>query len=336
MKSYAEVENGLSAKAEIWLVTGCAGFIGSHLIERLLNLNQKVVGVDNFATGFQANIDKVLASIGSQKAKNFTFHEIDICQLDKFSAVVADVDYILHQAAIGSVPRSIADPIYSHQSNVDGFCNLLVSAKENKKIKKIVYASSSSVYGSDSADEKREDQTGDLLSPYALTKKTNEMYADVFTRTYKFKAVGLRYFNVFGPRQNPEGAYAAVIPKWIEAVNSNKGITIFGDGTTSRDFCFIENVVQANILAAASGQDFAHRVFNVALNRSTSLNELAQTIVKISGKSGNDVAIRYEDFRPGDIYKSCADITRIKETFGYAPVVFIEDGLKKTFESYTR
>jgi UDP-N-acetylglucosamine/UDP-N-acetylgalactosamine 4-epimerase len=334
MMTYNEISKILVKQPSTWVVTGCAGFIGSHLLERLLNLNQNVIGIDNFSTGFKANLDKVSQIVGPEKFKNFRFHHLDICDPEAISPLVLEADYILHQAAIGSVPRSIAEPIHSHRSNVDGFFQLLLSAKESKRFKRIVYASSSSVYGSDSSEYKTEAVTGDLLSPYALTKKTNELYADVFARTYNFKAVGLRYFNVFGPRQNPQGAYAAVIPRWIEAIKGHLPMTVFGDGSTSRDFCYVENIIQANILAAVNDLTSNHQVFNVALHRTTSLNELLHTLIEISGESRDSFKITHTDFRQGDIYKSCADISLIKNLLGYQPAVFIQEGLEKTFVSY--
>lgn len=327
--NYIEIETLLKQSRSRWLVTGCAGFIGSHLCERLLSLDQEVVGIDNLSTGLESNVT-LLRNLSS----NFSFCEVDITDLEKLKECIGNVDYILHQAAIGSVPRSISDPITSHRSNVDGTCNLLVFANQ-KKVKKLVYASSSSVYGDDSSDFKIEEKTGNLLSPYALTKKTNELYADVFARTYELKCVGLRYFNVFGPRQNPNGPYAAVIPKWIDSLKSKEGISINGDGSTARDFCYIENVVQANIISAVNEQEFAHDIFNVALGGKTTLNDLAKKLIAISGLDKDQIEIRYNPFRKGDIYISCANISKIEKTFNYIPAVKIDEGLRLTYESFS-
>lgn len=332
MNKYIEIENKLLSEPSIWMVTGCAGFIGSHLTNRLLKLNQKVIGIDNLATGKRENLELLKEDLNSEQVNSFKFFEIDICNLEKLKPHFEGVEYILHQAAIGSVPRSIKEPLCSHQSNVDGFCNLLVLAKDSKKLKKIVFASSSSVYGDDNSEEKIEDRVGSVLSPYALTKKTNELYADLFARVYDLKIVGLRYFNVFGPRQDPSGQYAAVIPRWISAVKNNSEITIYGDGTTSRDFCYIENVIQANLLAATSILEKNYEVFNIALNGSTSLNELAKIIV--SSSSMENFPIKYEKFREGDIYRSCANIEKAKKLLRFEPSVFIEEGLRETIKLF--
>jgi len=252
-------------------VTGCAGFIGSNLTETLLRLNQTVVGLDNFATGYQHNLDEVQASVDATQWARFTFIEGDIRQPEMCTRAAAGVDFVLHQAALGSVPRSIADPVTTNDVNISGFLNMLVAARD-AKVSAFVFAASSSTYGDHPALPKVEDQIGKPLSPYAVTKYVNELYADVFARTYGLASVGLRYFNVFGKRQDPDGAYAAVIPKWIAAMIRGEDVLINGDGETSRDFCFVENAVQANILAATASDSALNQIYNVAVNARTSLN----------------------------------------------------------------
>ena len=274
---YQSIRESLQSKKSVWLVTGAAGFIGSHLVEELLTLNQEVIGIDNFLTGKKINLDLIKIAQPKNFKNNFSFYEIDITNADQLNEL-PKIDYVLHQAALGSVPRSIENPIDTNHNNVTGFLNMLVFAK-NQNIEKFIYASSSSVYGDHPELPKIEEQTGNLLSPYALSKKVNEQYAEVFSRVYKIKTVGLRYFNVFGPRQDPNGQYAAVIPKWINATIQNKPITINGDGSTSRDFCYIKNVIQANILAALGDMpDKNAGIYNISCGGQTTLNELAKFI----------------------------------------------------------
>ncbi|WP_096153590.1 NAD-dependent epimerase/dehydratase family protein, partial [Escherichia coli] len=270
---YKKIEDALSSKSETWLITGVAGFIGSNLLEALLKLNQKVVGLDNFATGHQANLDEVKESVSAEQWSAFTFVEGDICEPETCVEVVKGVDHVLHQAALGSVPRSIKDPITTNNTNISGFINMLVAAKD-ANVRSFTYAASSSTYGDHPALPKIEENIGNPLSPYAVTKYVNELYAQVFARTYGFKSIGLRYFNVFGKRQDPNGAYAAVIPKWTAAMINDEPLYINGDGETSRDFCFIENVVQMNILAAQSDASARDQVYNVAVGDRTTLNQL--------------------------------------------------------------
>ena len=330
MNRYKTVVNDLSSSPESWLITGVAGFIGSNLLERLLKLNQKVIGLDNFSTGFQKNLDIVKNIVTEEQWSNFEFYEGDICDYDMCSRLTKRVDHVLHQAALGSVPRSINDPISSNRANVDGFLNMLQASKE-AQVKSFVYAASSSTYGDHPALPKVEEVIGNPLSPYAVTKYVNELYADVYCRTYGFKSVGLRYFNVFGPRQNPGGAYAAVIPKWIDKLASNEDVTINGDGTTSRDFCFIDNVVQMNILASYCHLE-EHQIFNVALGDRTSLNELAQFILSSLKASGvkSTSKISYGDFRKGDVKHSQASIEKSAGQLGYDPKFKIKQGIEET------
>ena len=282
MSKYDEVKKQLIQTPKTWLVTGVAGFIGSNLLETLLLLNQKVIGLDNFATGHQHNLDEVKTEVSLQQWDNFTFIKGDIRNFEDCEKALSTenltVDYILHQAALGSVPRSIADPILTNSANITGFVNMLTAAK-NAKVSTFVYAASSSTYGDHPALPKVEENIGKPLSPYAVTKYVNELYADVFNKTYGLNTTGLRYFNVFGKRQDPDGAYAAVIPKWTAAMIENQDLFINGDGETSRDFCFVENAVQANILAATANEEGKNQVYNVALGDRTTLNELFSSLV---------------------------------------------------------
>ena len=319
-----------------WLVTGCAGFIGSNLVETLLKADQHVVGLDNFATGHQRNLDEVKQLVSPQQWANFRFIEADIRDLASCQAACEGVDYVLHQAALGSVPRSINDPITSNATNISGFLNMLVAARD-AGVKRFVYAASSSTYGDHPALPKVEDVIGKPLSPYAITKYVNELYADVFSRSYGFNCVGLRYFNVFGPRQDPNGAYAAVIPKWTAAMIAGDDVVINGDGETSRDFCFVANAVQANIRAALSDIDKSE-VYNVALGDRTTLNELFAAIKQALADNGIDYdkTPHYADFRAGDVRHSQADISKAKQQLGYAPEFRIRDGLKLAMPWYIR
>ena len=328
MTRYEEVKADLQANPKTWLITGVAGFIGSNLLETLLKLDQTVVGLDNFATGHQHNLDEVQTLVTEEQWARFRFMEGDIRNLDDCREAVKGTDYVLHQAALGSVPRSIADPIATNQANIDGFLNMLVAAKD-EEVSSFTYAASSSTYGDHPDLPKVEDKIGNPLSPYAVTKYVNELYASVFARTYGFKTIGLRYFNVFGPRQDPNGAYAAVIPKWTASIMKGEPVYINGDGETSRDFCFIDNAVQANLLAAAAADDAKDQVYNVAMNERTSLNQLFTAIrrqldeLNIHGTREP----QYREFRPGDVRHSQADISKATKMLGYTPTHTVLEGL---------
>lgn len=337
MTKYEQILTDLKSNSHTWLVTGVAGFIGSNLLETLLKHNQKVIGLDNFATGHQYNLDKVQALVSADQWQGFSFINGDIRVLEDCKKACSGVDYVLHQAALGSVPRSIEDPISTNQTNTDGFLNMLVAARD-AEVKGFVYAASSSTYGDHPDLPKQEDKIGNPLSPYAVTKLVNELYARVFARTYGFKTIGLRYFNIFGYRQDPNGAYAAVIPKWVSAMLHNETVYINGDGETSRDFCFIDNTVQANILSAmADHPDARDQVYNVALNDQTSLNELFNAIRKELLVRKPELEIPdpvYRDFRAGDVRHSRADISKAKELLGFEPQYKIDEGLKLSMDWY--
>ena len=312
-----------------WLITGVAGFIGSNLLEVLLKLNQKVIGLDNFSTGYQHNIDDVLNTIEASQRKNFQFYEGDIRQLNDCKKAVVGVDFVLHQAALGSVPRSIATPDITNETNVTGFLHMLMASKD-AKIKRFVYASSSSVYGDSPVLPKSESHVGNPLSPYAVSKYTNELYATAFSSCYEIETMGLRYFNVFGPRQNPHGPYAAVIPLWILSLLKNTPIYINGDGETSRDFCYIENAIQANLAAALTTHPQAsNSVYNVTVGEATTLNQLFN---KISSHLKIEQKPIYRDFRSGDIRHSLADISRSEMLLDYVPTCTVMKGLEKTID----
>lgn len=337
MTAFESLKQGLQTYPKTWLVTGVAGFIGSNLLEALLKLNQRVVGLDNFSTGHQRNLDEVHTLVKPEQWANFNFIEGDIRNLEDCRLACDGVHYVLHQAALGSVPRSIEDPVTTNQNNIDGFLNILVAARD-AKVKRLVYAASSSTYGDHPDLPKVEDKIGKPLSPYAVTKLVNELYADVFARTYGFKTIGLRYFNIFGRRQDPDGAYAAVIPKWIAAMIKNEPVYINGDGETSRDFCYIDNSVQANLLAAtATNEEAANQVYNVAVGDRTSLNQLYYLLRDNLANHFShlkDAAPVYRDFRIGDVRHSLADITKGKELIGYNPKYRINEGLKEAMEWY--
>ncbi len=328
--AYQTLQTQLRATPRTWLVTGVAGFIGSNLLETLLKLDQRVVGLDNFATGHQRNLDEVQTLVTPAQWANFNFIQGDIRELADCEQACKGVDYVLHQAALGSVPRSLVDPITTNAANVTGFLNMLVAARD-AKVKSFTYAASSSTYGDHPALPKVEDAIGKPLSPYAVTKYVNELYADVFARCYGFSTIGLRYFNVFGPRQDPEGAYAAVIPKWIASLIKGEPVYINGDGETSRDFCFIANVVQANLLAAtAQSPDALNQVYNVAVGERTGLNELyAQLLRNLQPHYPQLESAKpmYRDFRAGDVRHSLADIGKAQRLLGYAPTQRIGEGL---------
>lgn len=335
MTKYNQIQQQLLESPKTWLITGVAGFIGSNLLETLLKLNQTVVGLDNFATGHQRNLDEVKSLVADGQWSRFSFIEGDIRDSKTCQQAVTGVDYVLHQAALGSVPRSIADPLTTNAANITGFLNMLDASKE-EQVKSFTYAASSSTYGDHPTLPKVEENIGNPLSPYAVTKYVNELYANVYARTYGFKSIGLRYFNVFGPRQDPNGSYAAVIPKWIDAIINNKDIQINGDGETSRDFCYIENVVQMNILSAIAPMDEKNEVYNVALSDRTSLNELYKLIKSRLEELGINYSkeVYYSDFRSGDVRHSQACIEKAKEKLGYTPKVKIDQGIKYTTEWY--
>ncbi|MDA3833060.1 MAG: SDR family oxidoreductase [Spirochaetales bacterium] len=339
MTPYETLQKHLTTHQSTWLITGVAGFIGSNLLETLLKLNQKVVGLDNFSTGFQHNFAEVQSLVSDEQWQRFTFIEGDIRSLDDWTLACTGVDYVLHQAALGSVPRSIEDPITTNENNISGFLNMLVAARD-AKVKRMVYAASSSTYGDHPALPKVEDNIGKPLSPYAVTKLVNELYADVFARTYGFKTIGLRYFNILGQRQDPNGAYAAVIPKWFAALIKGEEVFINGDGETSRDFCFIENTVQANLLAATTeNDDAANQVYNVAFGERTTLNELFHLIRELIAPefpATKDVKPTYRDLRAGDVRHSLADISKARNLLGYEPEFSVRDGLAKAAKWYMK
>ena len=341
MTTYKKLEEYLKDHQNTWLITGVAGFIGSNLLEKLLILNQKVVGLDSFETGYQHNIDEAIQDAnnitGKDTSDNFKFIKGDIRNLGDCKKACDNVDYVLHQAAIGSVPRSIEDPIGTNEANIDGFVNMLLASRD-AKVKRFVYAASSSSYGDNTNLPKIEDMIGNPLSPYAVTKLVNELYASVFAKNYDFKTIGLRYFNIFGKRQDPNGAYAAVIPKWVASIINNEDVFINGDGETSRDFCYIDNTVQINLLAALTDNDEAtDQVYNVALNDRTSLNQLyrmieEKLIKRIQGLEKKEPI--YRDFRSGDVRHSQASIDKAKKFLDYQPKYKISEGLDEAIGWY--
>jgi UDP-N-acetylglucosamine 4-epimerase len=333
---YATVLEHLSAEPKRWLVTGAAGFIGSHLLEKLLKLDQTVVGLDNLSTGRQSNLAAVSQRVSETQWSRLRFIQGDICDVDACQNALrcesgATVDFVLHQAALGSVPRSIDDPITTNASNISGFLNMLSSSRK-AGVRSFTYAASSSTYGDHPGLPKVEDTIGRPLSPYAVTKYVNELYAEVFARTYGFKSIGLRYFNVFGARQDPGGAYAAVIPKWIDACLSGKPIVINGDGQTSRDFCYVDNVVQANLLAALAEDENKNEVYNVAVGDSTTLNELFTAIQTCLAAAPTQPV--YGEFRRGDVRHSKADISKARNRLGYQPGYTFQAGITETVAAY--
>lgn len=337
MSKYDEIKNAIKAQPATWVVTGVAGFIGSNLLETLLKLDQSVVGLDNFSTGHQRNLDMVNSAVQPAQWQRFRMIEGDIRDLDTCRAACAGANYVLHHAALGSVPRSIEDPILSNQSNIDGFLNMLLASRD-AGVKRFVYAASSSTYGDHPALPKLEANIGNPLSPYAVTKYVNELYANVFARCYDFNTIGLRYFNIFGQRQDPDGAYAAVIPKWVASMIKNEPVFVNGDGETSRDFCYIDNTVQVNILAATTTHaDAVNQVYNVAVGERTSLNQLFEGIRQsLAGKFPHlqNFKPSYRDFRAGDVRHSLADISKAKNLLGYEPTHRVNEGLKEAMEWY--
>ncbi|WP_300974425.1 SDR family oxidoreductase [Sphingomonas sp. LHG3406-1] len=325
----------LRTRPRRWLVTGAAGFIGSNIVEALLRLDQQVVGLDNFATGHQRNIDELLAAVEPAQAARFRLIVGDIRDRETCAAACAQADIVLHQAALGSVPRSLADPATSHDVNVTGFINMLDAARR-AGISRFVYAASSSTYGDEPNLPKREDRIGNPLSPYAATKLVNEIYAAVYARSYGLRATGLRYFNVFGPRQDPNGPYAAVIPKWLDALVAGEAVTINGDGETSRDFCFVANAVQANLLAALAPDEVQGEVFNVAVGDRTSLNRLFALLKAGLAEHGHerDAEPVHAEFRAGDVRHSEADITKARQLLGYDPTHDVVTGINQALPWY--
>ena len=337
MTAFDSVCATLRAQPRTWLVTGCAGFIGSNLLEALLRLDQHVVGLDNFATGFQHNLDEVQGLVTAGQWARFRFIEGDITDLATCHEACAGVEHVLHQAALGSVPRSIADPIATNRANIDGMLNMLVAARD-AKVGSFTYAASSSTYGDHPALPKVEGNIGNPLSPYAVTKYVNELYADVFARTYGFQSIGLRYFNVFGQRQNPDGAYAAVIPKWTASMIRGEEVFINGDGETSRDFTYIDNAVQANLLAALAPDTARTRVYNMAVGDRTTLKGLFAAIRAALAGSGVVYGREpvYRGFRPGDVRHSLADVSASREQLGYVPTHDLGAGLAEAMPWFVR
>jgi UDP-N-acetylglucosamine 4-epimerase len=337
MSTYDDIKVGLLAAPKTWVVTGVAGFIGSNLLETLLRLNQKVVGLDNFSTEDDRNMKEVQTLVTEAQWQRFTFVEGDIRDLDACRQVCAHADYVLHHAALGSVPRSLEDPILTNESNITGFLHMLVAARD-AGVKRFVYAASSSTYGDHPGLPKVEDVIGSPLSPYAVTKYVNELYASVFDTAYGFKATGLRYFNVFGPRQNPNGAYAAVIPKWFGSLLRGETVYINGDGETSRDFCYVDNAVQANLLAACTqNPEAVGQVYNIAFSQVTTLNQLYDQIRQQLADKRPDLQVPdavYRDFRAGDVRYSLADISKARRLLGYDPQYSVSAGLEHATKWY--
>jgi UDP-N-acetylglucosamine 4-epimerase len=338
MTAYELLRQRLPQEPKTWLITGVGGFIGSNLLETLLKLDQQVVGLDNFATGYRRNLDEVQGLVGPAKWKHFRFIDGDIRIIEDCRQACEGVDYVLHQAALGSVPRSLADPIATNAANVTGFVNMLVAARD-AKVKSFTYAASSSTYGDHPALPKVEDTIGKPVSPYAVTKYVNELYAEVFARCYGFNTIGLRYFNVFGPRQDRNGAYAAVIPKWTAAMIEGEPVFINGDGETSRDFCYVANAVQANMLAATTqNSEAVNEVYNVAVGERTTLNALYSELRRLLEPDFprlKDAAPTYRDFRAGDVRHSQADIGKAATRLGYVPTHGFKDGLAEAISWYS-
>jgi len=335
--NYTDVCKKIEKEPAHWLVTGAAGFIGSNLVQALLNLNQKVTGLDNFSTGFQHNLDEIKDSVTAKQWENFLLIKGDIRDIETCASACKNQDYVLHQAALGSVPRSISDPLNTHANNITGHLNMLVAARD-AGVKRFVYAASSSTYGDHPALPKVEDKIGRPLSPYAVTKYVNELYADVFARVYGLENIGLRYFNVFGKRQNPHGAYAAVIPLWFSSLIKGEPVYINGDGETSRDFCYIENCIQANILAAlVQDKSAVNQVYNVAFGERTTLNQLFQMIrerVALKYPDAIKIEPQYRDFRKGDVRHSLAEISKASTLLGYKPLFSVSQGLDEAAKWY--
>jgi UDP-N-acetylglucosamine 4-epimerase len=339
MQTYQTLRKDLQNNPKTWLITGVTGFIGSNLLETLLLLDQKVLGLDNYSTGHLKNLEEVQGLVSDEQWERFTFVEGDIRDLDTCLKACAGVDYVLHQAALGSVPRSLEDPINTNESNITGFLNMLVAARDCG-VKRFVYAASSSTYGDHPALPKVEEKIGRPLSPYAVTKYVNELYADVFAKTYGMEVIGLRYFNIFGKRQDPDGAYAAVIPKWFAGLLQGDTVFINGDGETSRDFCYIDNCVQANLLAACTQEaDAINQVYNIAYGERTTLNELFLYIrdrIAVHQPHVNSAEAVHREFRAGDVKHSLADISKAKKLLGYIPQYSVEAGLDEAARWYIK
>ena len=336
MSAYSDLTKSMTAQPSRWLITGVAGFIGSNLLEHLLKLGQTVVGLDNFLTGYQKNLDMVRDIVGPEAWSRFSFIEGDIRDIDTCRAACEGVQHVLHEAALGSVPRSIDDPLLSNSCNITGYLHMLVAARD-AGVKSFVYAAFSSTYGDSPELPKVEDKIGSPLSPYAVTKYVDELYADVFHRCYGFSSVGLRYFNVFGQRQDPYGAYAAVIPQWFASLIKQETVFVNGDGETSRDFCYIDNVVQANLLASFAQGDATNKIYNVAFGQRTTLNELFDLIKQEVARHNPDVQSAqcvHRDFRAGDVRHSLADISRAQTLLGYDPEFGVRQGLRLAGDWY--
>jgi UDP-N-acetylglucosamine/UDP-N-acetylgalactosamine 4-epimerase len=339
MTKLQEVRRALTESPRRWLITGVAGFIGSNILESLLRMDQVVVGLDNYSTGYRKNLDQVRDSVSASQWRNYTNIEGDIRSLDDCRRACAGVDYVLHHAALGSVPRSIEDPLATHESNITGFVHMLVAARD-AGVHRFVYAASSSTYGDHAGLPKVEDEIGNPLSPYAVTKYANELYAGVFFRCYGLNSIGLRYFNIFGPRQDPDGAYAAVIPRWISQLIGNKPVQINGDGDTSRDFCYVENAVQANVLAATvENADALNQVYNIAVGERTTLKqlyEMQRVLLADQFSWVRDCQPVFQDFREGDVRHSLADISKAQKRLLYSPSHRVAEGLKEAMDWYVR
>ena len=336
MSAYSDLTKSMTAEPSRWLITGVAGFIGSNLLEHLLKLSQTVVGLDNFLTGYQKNLDMVRDIVGPEAWSRFTFIEGDIRDIETCRTACQGVQHVLHEAALGSVPRSIDDPLLSNSCNITGYLHMLVAARD-AGVKSFVYAASSSTYGDSPELPKVEDKIGSPLSPYAVTKYVDELYADVFHRCYGFSSVGLRYFNVFGQRQDPYGAYAAVIPQWFASLIKQETVFVNGDGETSRDFCYIDNVVQANLLASFAQGDATNKIYNVAFGQRTTLNELFDLIKEEVARHKPEVQSAgcvHRDFRAGDVRHSLADVSRAQTLLGYDPQFGVRDGLRLAGDWY--
>jgi len=337
MSAYEATQARIKREPKTWLVTGVAGFIGSHLLEALLKLDQRVVGLDNFSTGKKRNLEQVKVLVSAPQWQRFQFTEGDIVDLGTCSRACKGADFVLHEAALGSVPLSMAEPLRCHASNVTGFLNVLMAARE-AKVQRVVYASSSAVYGDDPVLPKVEDQLGKPLSPYAASKVMDEIYARVFAGAFGLVSIGLRYFNVFGPRQDPAGTYAAVIPKWLSAMLRREPARIHGTGATSRDFCFVENIVQSNLLAATTQNPAAlNQIYNIGLGQKTTLMELFDILQGVLQRMFSDLPQQrpiHEDFRPGDVLHSLADIRKAQQQLGYAPTQGLEQGLDLAMDWY--
>lgn len=339
MSAYETLQNALRANPRKWLVTGCAGFIGSHLVEKLLSLGQKVVGLDNFTTGSQRNLNACFDNVGREACNNFSLLHGDVTDLVTCRAACTGADTVLHEAGFISVPASIDDPLFCHETNVTGTLNMLLAARD-AGVKNFVYASSAAVYGDDTTMPQREDRIGRPMSPYGASKLMDEHYAWLFAQHFRMRCIGLRYFNVFGPRQNPAGGYAAVLPLWVSTLAAGGECVVNGDGEQTRDFCHVANVVQANLLAGCTTDpSTAGGIFNVALGGSTTLNDLHRMI---SGKLKElDATIRvspprHGPPRPGDIRHSSADISKIRAALGFDPEVSVDAGLAETVKWYAR